>query len=223
MDNPIKIAESNPHNVRLKKAITDLLQFIEAGAVYVSYNGNSNVVIITFILKENYTQDIDALGETMLKFTKLYPDFVFKFITSKWADYGFRKGKLFFIKHCSCNELVYFEPGSKVYYPYVDTSKQLSKKAKRRFDIDIESAVVIFRNVAIYRRSNKSVDTAFAMHQTLRYIFICASEFLLPEFISSTCLLIHYDYIIDFAPTFKNILDKDNKEDKEILILLNTA
>jgi hypothetical protein len=221
MEYPIKIAKSNPHYEQLEKAITDLLQFIEAGAVYVSYN--DNVVIVTFILKENCTQDGDALGETAFKFIKLYPDFVFKFINSKWADYGFRKGKLFFIQHCTYKELVYFELNSKVFYPKVKTSKHLSRKAKRRFDIDIEAAVVLFRNVSIYRRSNKSVDTAFAMHQTLRYIYICASEFLMPEFISSTCLLVHYDYIIDFAPTFKTILNKDIQEDKEILIMLNTA
>ncbi|MCV9932513.1 hypothetical protein OIU80_09480 [Flavobacterium sp. LS1R47] len=222
MEYPIKIPKSNPHYEQLEKAITDLLLFIEAGAVYVSCNGNNNV-IVTFILKENCTQEGDALGETAFKFIKLYPDFVFKFINSKWADYGFRKGKLFFIQHCTYKELVYFEPNSKVFYPRVNTSKHLSKKAKRRFDIDIESAVVVFRNVSIYRRSNKSVDAAFAMHQTLRYIYICASEFLMPEFISSTCLLIHYDYIIDFAPTFKTILNKDIQEDKEILIMLNTA
>ncbi|MBF7091981.1 hypothetical protein IUY40_10555 [Flavobacterium sp. ALJ2] len=223
MEYLIKIAKSNPHYEKLEKAIKDLLQFIEAGAVYVSNSGNNNVVVVTFILKENCSQDGDVLEETAFKVIKLYPGFVFKFINSKWADYGFRKGKLFFIQHCTYKELVYFEPNSKVFYPRVDTSRHLFKKAKRRFNIDIESAVVIFRNVSIYRRSNKSVDTAFAMHQTLRYIFICASEFLMPEFISSTCLLVHYDYVIDFAPTFKTILNKDIQEDNEILIMLNTA
>lgn len=222
MDYPIKIAKSNPHYERLEKAIIDLLQFVETEAVYVSHNDN-NSIVITFVLRENSSQDGDELSEAIRKLIKLYPDFVFKFINSKWADYGFRKGKLFFIKHCNYEELVYLEPSSKVYYPCVDTSKQLFKKAKKRFDIDIESAVVIFRNVSIYRRSNKSVDTAFALHQTLRYIYICASEFLLPEFISSTCLLVHYDYIIDFAPSFKAILNKDIQEDKEILIMLNGA
>jgi hypothetical protein len=223
MDYLIKIPQSNPHRERLEKVIKDLLHFIEAGAVYVSYNANNNAVIITFVLKENCSQDGDALNETTHKFIKLYPDFVFKFINSNWVDYGFKKGKLFFIQHCTFKELVYFEPDAKVFYPRTDTSKQLSKKAKKRFDIDIEAAIVIFRNVSIYTRNNKRVEAAFAMHQTLRYIYICASEFLMPEFISSTCLLMHYDYIIDFAPTFKTILNKENQEDKEILVMLNAA
>ncbi|WP_409417318.1 hypothetical protein [Flavobacterium sp. PS2] len=223
MDYPIKIAQSNPHRERLEKVIKDLLHFIEAGVVYVSYSASNNVVIITFVLKENCSQDGDALNETTHKFIKLYPDFVFKFINSNWVDYGFKKGKLFFIQHCTFKELVYFEPDSKVFYPRTDTSKQLSKRAKKRFDIDIEAAVVIFRNVSIYTRNNKRVEAAFALHQTLRYIYICASEFLMPEFISSTCLLMHYDYIIDFAPTFKTILNKENQEDKEILVMLNAA
>ncbi|KFF15411.1 BTB/POZ domain-containing protein [Flavobacterium hydatis] len=223
MDYPIKIAQSNPHHERLEKVIRDLLHFIEAGAVYVSYSASNNAVIITFVLKENCCQDGDALNETTHKFIKLYPDFVFKFINSNWVDYGFKKGKLFFIQHCTFKELVYLEPDTKVFYPSTDTSKQLAKKAKKRFDIDIEAAVVIFRNVSIYTRNNKRVEAAFALHQTLRYIYICASEFLMPEFISSTCLLMHYDYIIDFAPTFKTILNKEIQEDKEILVMLNTA
>lgn len=222
MDYPLKIAQSNPHRERLEKAITNLLGFIEAGAIYVSYN-ECNKVIVTFILKENWTQYEDTLSEKAYKLIDLYPDFVFKFINSNWADYGFKKGKPYFIQHCTLKELVYFEPDAKIFYPHKNNSKRLLKKAKKRFYIDIEAAVVSFRNVSIYTRNNKTKEAAFALHQTLRYIYICASEFLTPEFISSTCLLIHYDYIIDFAPTLKNILDKEVQADKEIFTMLNAA
>ncbi|MCV9926639.1 hypothetical protein OIU83_03215 [Flavobacterium sp. LS1R49] len=219
----MKIAQSNPHRERLEKAITDLLHFIEAGAVYISYNDSNNAVVVTFILKENCSQDGDTLAEASYKLTKLYPDFVFKFINFNWASYGFKKGKPFFIQHCTLKELVYFVPDNKVFYPRTDISKELIKKAKKRFYLDLEAAVVTFRNVPIYTRNNKNVEAAFIMHQTLRYIYICASEFLTPEFIGSTCLLMHYDHVIDFAPTFKNILNKDIQEDKEVFIMLNEA
>lgn len=220
----IKIQENHSQRQRLEKAITDLLHFIEAGSIYVSFSETDDApTIVTFILKKNCGQDGDTLRETAHKLIKLYPDFVFKFINSNWATYGFRKGKPFFIQHCTLKELVYFEPDNKIFYPHTNTSKELLKKAKKRFYKDQESAVVTFRTVSIYTRNNKNVEAAFAMYQTLRYIYICASEFLTSEYIGSTCLLEQYDWVIDFAPSLKNILSKDVETDKEILILLNTA
>ena len=223
MDFLLKIATNNPHRERLENAITDLLHFVEAGAVYVSCNDVQNLVVITFILKQDCGQYAENVPEMLDKIIKLYPDFIFKFIDSKWAAYGFKKCKPYFVQHCTLKELVYFEPGANVFYPNKNVASRLIKKAKKRFHLDIEAAVVSFRNVSIFLRNKKNVEAAFTLHQTLRYIYICASEFLTPEFISSTCLLMHYNYIIDFAPTLKKILDKDIEEDKEIFIMLNDA
>lgn len=223
MEHLLKIAQNNPHRERLEIAIKDLLHFIKAGAIYVSYNNMTNLVVITSVLRKNCDQDGSTLGNTLEKLIKLYPDFIFKFVNYNWALYGFKKGKPYFIQHCTLKELVYFEPNVKVFYPYKNTSKVLVQKAKKRFDTDFEAATVSLRNVSIFARNKKSIEAAFALHQTLRYIYICASEFMTPEFISSTCLLIHYDYINDFAPTFKNIFNKESQDDKEILMMLNAA
>lgn len=223
MDYLLRIAQNSPHRDRLELAITDLLHFIKAGAIYVSNNRITNVVVITFILRKNCDQDDDTLENTLESKIELYPDFIFKFVSYKKASYGFIKGKPYFIQHCTLKELVYFEPNAKVFYPRKNTSRALIQKAKKRFDTDFEAATVSLRNVSIFARNKKRVEAAFALHQTLRYIYICSSEFMTPEFISSTCLLIHYDYIIDFAPTFKNILNKESQEDKEILDMLNAA
>lgn len=223
MDYILKIAPNNPHRDRLEKAITDLLSFIETGAVYISYSDLNNIVIITFILKQNCSQAAENVPEMLDKIIKIYPDFIFKFIDSKWAGYGFKKCKPYFIQHCTLKELVYFEPGAGVFYPKKNISVRLVKKARKRFCLDIEAAVVSFRNVSIFLRNHKYVEAAFALHQTLRYIYICASEFLTPEFISSTCLLMHYDYVVEFAPSLKKILNKDIQADKEIFVMLNDA
>lgn len=223
MDCLLKIASGNPHKERLERAIADLLYFIDAGAVYVSYNEVTNVVVVTFILKKNCSQDGDILTQTLDKRTNTYSDFIFKFINSNWAEYGFRKKKPYFIQHCTLKELVYFDSDSEIFYPNKNISKVCIKKAKKRFCIDMEAAVVTFRNVTVYSRNNKTVEAAFALHQTLRYIYICASEFMTPAFISSNCLLIHYDCLIEFAPSIKKILDTDIQADKSILIMLNRA
>jgi len=223
MDCLLKIPSENPYKERLEIAITDLLNFIEAGAVYVSCHEVNTVVVVTFVLKKNGSQDGDVLSQALHKRTNIYADFIFKFINLDWAIYGFRKKKPYFMQHCTLKELVYFDSDYEVFYPNKNISKVWIKKAKKRFCIDMESAVVSFRNVTVYSRNNKTVEAAFALHQTLRYVYICASEFLTPAFISSNCLLTHYDYLIGFAPSLKKILNIDIEADKNILIMLNTA
>ena len=224
MDYLIKIQQSHPDGQRLEKAITDLLHFVEAGSIYVSFSDTDNAAaIVTVILKKNCGQDGDTLGETSQKLIKLYPDFVFKFINSNWATYGFKKGKPYFIEHCTLNELVYFEPDNKIFYPLTNTSKELVKKAKKRFNKDNELAVETFKEVSVCIENNSSVEAALAMYKTLRYIYMCASEFLTGQFIGADDLLVQYEQVIDFAPSLKSILNKDAEADKEIFIILNTA
>lgn len=219
-----RIDQNNPDRERLERAITNLLPYVETEAVYLSCNRSNKVIVLTFILKEERDQDGEALDDTILdKIIMIYPDFIFKFISSDNARLGFRKGKPYFIRHCTLKELVYFKPGAEVFYPQKNTSKKLIRRAKKRFSLDMEAAVVSLRNVSVYTRNNNSVATAFALYQTLRYIYICASEFFTPVFITSTCLFVHYDYIIDFAPSLKKILNKDVEMDKEILEMLNNA
>lgn len=224
MNYPIKIPKSHPDGQRLEKAITDLLHFVEAGSIYVSFSDTENApTIVTFILKKNCGQDDETLREASKKLLRLYPDFVFKFINSIWAVNGFKKGKPYFIEHCTVNEMVYFEPDNKVFYPLANISKELLKKAKKRFHKDNELAVDAFKEVTVHIKNNSSVEAAFAMHQTLRLIYICASEFLTGQFIGTGNLLVQYRRVIDFAPSLKNILNRDVESDKEILIMLNTA
>lgn len=223
MNYSLKIDQSNPHCERLEMAITNLLPFIEAETAYMSYNKSNKIIVITFILKKECSQEGEVLSVVLDKLIKIYPDFIFKFVGSELAKYGFRKGKPYFIQHCTLKELVYFESGAKVFYPQKNTSKELIKRARNRFYLDMEAAVVSFRNVSVYTRNNKNTEAAFALYQTLRYIYICASEFFTPVFISSTCLFLHYDYVVDFAPTLKKILNKDVEADREILKMLNKA
>lgn len=218
MNDLLRLTGSIPNHNRLEQVITELLYFVDAGAIYVSY---ANVAIVTFILKKDSIQDAENLPEMLDKIIKVYPDFIFKFINAERAEYGFRKCKPYFVEHCTIKELVYLESDAKVFYPNKNVAKRLIKKAKKRFYLDAEAAVVSFRNVSVFLRNNKKAEAAFALHQTLRYIYICASELLTPEFISSNCLLIQYNYITDFAPSLKKILNSET--DLQVFDMLNSA
>jgi hypothetical protein len=221
MNYKLQVAASNPYKERLENVIEQLLRFIETEAVYVSNKDDNTRFFITFILKSNTDQDTEMISEIANKIIKEYPDFVFRFVDSAWAAYGFKKCKPYFIQHCTLKELVYLEANGAVFYPNKNVAAKQIRKAKKRFQLDIEAAIVSFRNVPVFLRNRQNTEAAFALHQTLRYIYICASEFLTPQFISSNCLLEHYDYIIDFAPSLKRIADKDT--DREIFEMLNSA
>ncbi|URC14577.1 hypothetical protein [Flavobacterium sp. B183] len=219
----LRIDPKNPYKERLEMAIVNLLPFVGAEAVYLSFNKSNKVTVVTFILKKETDKEEEILEELQEKVINIYPEFIFKFMDSDCAKKGFKNGKPYFVQHCTLNELIYFEPGAKVFYPREDTSKKLLKKAKKRFSLDMEAAVVSFRNVSVYSGKNKNEEAVFALYQTLRYIYICASEFFTAVFISNTCLFQQYDYIIKYAPSFKRILNKNRALHNEIVIMLNKA
>ncbi|BFM43801.1 hypothetical protein CFS9_24420 [Flavobacterium sp. CFS9] len=219
----LRIDPKNPYKERLEKAIVNLLPFVDAEAVYLSFNKSNKVTVITFILKKETDEEEEVLEEIQDKVTSTYPEFIFRFMDSDCAKKGFKNGKPYFVQHCTLKELIYFEPGAKVFYPREDTSKKLLKKAKKRFSLDMEAAVVSFRNVSVYSGKNKNEEAVFALYQTLRYIYICASEFFTAVFISNTCLFQQYDYIIKYAPSFKKVLNKNTALHNEIVEMLNKA
>ncbi|WP_374175068.1 hypothetical protein [Flavobacterium tructae] len=219
----LRIDPKNPYKERLEKAIVNLLPFVDAEAVYLSFNKSNKVTVITFIQKKGTDKDEEILQEVQEKVISIYPEFIFKFMGSDCAKKGFKNGKPYFVQHCTLKELIYFEPGAKVFYPQEDISKKLLKKAKKRFSLDLEAAVVSFRNVSVYSGKNKNEEAVFALYQTLRYIYICASEFFTAVFISNTCLFQQYDYIIKYAPSFKRILNKNTALHNEIVTMLNKA
>ncbi|WP_202703638.1 hypothetical protein [Flavobacterium sp. UGB4466] len=219
----LRIDPKNPYKERLEMAIVNLLPFVGAEAIYVSFTKSNKVTVITFILKKETDKDEEVLDQVKEKVISIYPEFIFKFMDSDCAKKGFKNGKPYFVQHCTLKELIYFEPGAKVFYPRKDTSKKLLKKAKKRFSLDMEAAVVSFRNVSVYSGKNKNEEAVFALYQTLRYIYICASEFFTAVFISNTCLFQQYDYIIKYAPSFKRILNKNMAVHNEIVVMLNKA
>ena len=48
----LRIDPKNPYKERLEKAIINLLPFVGAEAVYLSFNKSNKVTVVTFILKK---------------------------------------------------------------------------------------------------------------------------------------------------------------------------
>lgn len=227
MDYHLRIPESYPMREQLEKAITDLLVFVEAGTIYISNNKDDNVpTIITFILKKNCGQSGDTVLEISKKIVKSYPDFIFRFINAFRASHGFKAGLPYLIRNCTINELVYYEPDNKVFYPTNLNPKKLIKKAKLSFSGDKEATLEGFRSAVLHIKSNENFEATVEMHMAFWGLYSCYSGFLIGELgedIEYSNLLEEYKRVTGFVPHLKSILDYDVPEDKEIIISLITA
>jgi hypothetical protein len=227
MDYQLRIPQNHPHRQRLEKAIANLLAFVEAGTIYISNNRDDNLpTIITFILKKNCGQSGDTVLEMSKKIVKWYPDFIFRFINAFRASHGFKRGLPYLIRNCTIDELIYYEPSNKVFFPTNLNPKKLVKKAKLNFSGDKEVALKGFQASLTHINNNQNFEAALEMYMAFWGLFCCYSEFLIGELGEDTKysnLLEEYERVTGFAPHLKNILDYAVPDDKEIIVLLSTA
>lgn len=223
----LRIPESHPMREQLESAITDLLTFVEAGSVYVSSISPSNLpVIITFILKRNCGQDDGMISDSSRKIAKRYPDFIFRFVNSFRASYGFKQRVPYLLMHCTIKELVYHEPKNKFFYPLRGRAKKYIDKAKFNFTEDRDVSMVGFRNALEHIKNNKSIEAAFNLYQAIWGLYSCYSGFLIGEFSEeweAGDLVDEYKRVVRYAPSLKEILDYDNPLDQEIFTFLGSA
>lgn len=227
MDYQLKIPESQPMREQLEKAITDLLTFVQAGTIYISNNGDGYLpIIITFILKKNCGQSGDTLEKMSKKITVSYPNFIFKFINAFRASQGFEQGFPYLIRHCTVNELVYYQPDNKLFYPLNQDVKELMQSAKFSFDDKLKDIRYNFQTTSAHFKNNNNKEAGYFMCIAFWDLYCCYSWFLIGEIgkdIGRPSLLYEYKMVVTFVPHLKEILDYDIPEDKEIINRLSTA
>lgn len=227
MDYQLRIPQNHPHRQGLEKVITDLLVFVEVGSIYISHNDKKNASpIVTFILKKNCGQVSCELEQISNKVIRSYPYFIFRFINAIHASHGFEHGVPYLIRHCTVNELVYYEAGNKVFSPVNPNSKELIQKAKFSFREDKEATLEGFGSAIAHMKNNENLKAALGMYHAFWSLFSCYYGFLIGEFGEDTDfidILEDYKRITVFAPHLKKILDYEVPEDKEIFVSLITA
>lgn len=227
MDYQLKIPESQPMREQLEGAITDLLTFVHAGSIYISNNGGSGLpIIVTFILKKNCGYSGDSLEKISKKITDCYPDFIFKFINAFRASQGFKEGFPYLIRHCTVNELVYYQPDNKVFYPSNRDAKELLQWATFSFDDMMGDTLSHFHTASAHMKNNNTKEAGYFLHTAIWNLYCCYSWFLIGEIGEDTgrpSLLFEYKTVVRFVPYLREILDYDIPENKEIFDQLGSA
>ena len=223
MDFTLRIPNSLPQRHALEQVIASLLTYVDAGSVYVSRgHENGTTVMVTFILKKNCGQSGDAVARLSQKVTRAYPEFAFHFFNATVASQEFKEGRPYFYRHCTLLELVYHEPGNKVYYPAFFNAKKVIEKAfEYTGDKSIAKDYVIKADV--YITMDDHLAAANYLHSALWHLYSCVCEMTLPEGEGQESLLQHYELAVGVAPSLKAFIDKQDPDDNEIFVMLETA
>jgi len=223
MDFTLRIPNGLPQRQALEQAIARLLTYVDAGSVYVSRGHENGIpIMVTFILKKNCGQSGDAVAQMSQKVTRDYPEIAFHFFNATVASQEFKEGRPYFYRHCTLLELVYHEPGNKVYYPaFFNAKKVIRKDFEYTGDKSIAKDYVIKADV--YINMDDHLTAANHLHSALWYLYSCVCEMTSPEGEGSKSLMKQYERAVGVAPSLKAILDIQNPEDNEIFTMLVTA
>lgn len=220
MDYQIKTPDDHPDKERLEKVVNHLLNFINAEAVYISYKiiHDKPVTIITTVINNNSDLDSEMLEYTNIR--QNYPDYIFTFCESWFVRYAFKKGRPYFIFHCSSEELAYLAKDGRVFQPSRNISYRWQNKIKKRFameKLDTDNLLIEYENL---NSEQDLFKTAVVLHRLIRNILYSISGLTETQFSGNAKLTPLIDNIKDLAPSLITIL-KETSNKNEILETLS--
>lgn len=223
MDYPVKIPQSCSDAKSVDEAIRSLVSFLHTDAVYVSLIGENEQgkIFICTIVSDGFYQELEEFQNS--KVVESHPQFLFKFFSADWAKHAFKKGLPLFIEHCHAGKLVYAQPETKVFFPSQIKTKPFVNRIEFRFREMMWAIDACLKNYKDLNRSERTLEAAFCLHQALRYLLMSVSELHGDAFIGSNSLYEQYQWVIDFAPQLKEVLDYNTEEGLKIIETLDAA
>lgn len=225
MEYQVKIPDNHPLREQLEKVLNGLLAFINAGSVYVSCQTGQSTIVTT-ILKKDSGQHGVMLERHSEKLEKDNPNIIFRFFDETTATRGFKEGSPFLIGHCSLRELVYYEPGSKVFFPQQLNIDALLKQANKRSTDDLNRIGEQYAKYLEHLDKDDTAEATISLYSAIWSIYASFATFFrgyLDEYYEYPAFDEVYNIAVRYAPELKEILDKDSKPGRDIIAPLYTT
>ena len=225
MDYQIKIPENHPLREQLEMVLQGLLTFIDAGSMYVS-DMPYQPTIVTMILKKNGGQSGIMLERLSEKLAKDNPTIIFRFFDETQATRGFKAGSPFLITHCSLGELVYYEPGSKVFFPHYLDIDALLKQANCRSTEDLNRIAEQYSKYLGHIDNDDTTEAAISLYSAIWSIYTSFATFFtgyLDEYYEYPAFTDMYEITNRYAPELIAILDIDSEDGRKIIAPLTAV
>ncbi|WP_339919610.1 hypothetical protein [uncultured Flavobacterium sp.] len=226
MNHTTLLQQKYPEQDSLEKVIELLLSFVLADSIYFSSpleeEGNEGIIIV--IIGKHSPHDWDDLTDYCWKIFESYPQFSFRIFGCDWVKEELKNGNPFFVMHCSSKELVYtVDDRSTIFFTEKLKPKRFLKKAKCRYQIDNQTSFAAGLNVRHYKHGKDYLQAAYALHQSIKFLFITASGFLTGEWLVDQELETQQKHISKFSNTLGKVFDHDKVEDVLLLECLSSA
>ncbi|CAM4137957.1 hypothetical protein FLSI110296_15670 [Flavobacterium sinopsychrotolerans] len=215
-----------PNYSQIKKIIKLLLKLIETDTIYFSHHLEEkiNLGIITVLVSENNPHSWEDIYEYSSNLFKAYPEFSFRVFNAEWVKESLSDGNIFFIMHCSEQELVYStDDNNSVLVLKKINAKRLIKKTKKTFFLDFKESGIIGRDRNFHLRCENYLMVAYTMHQELRSLFLGATWFLTGEWLGEHSLEKLQKDLSKFSSTLGKTFDPAKEEEWFVLEQLENA
>lgn len=221
------IQKQYPLYPRLKSAAKLLQKFMAIEYIYFSQQPDKaiNKGILIVIISANSPHYWDDLAEYSWKLFALYPEFSFCIYNEEWLLEGIEEGNLFFIVHCSKEQLIYSGKGNALEWQReLDISpKRIIKLANKRLKDYTNENSIINRDLKYYMRNENYLMVAYVLHRQLRNLYICLSWLTSGEWHVLQYLHEQIEHLTKYSNLPHLLFNPNSNKDHEVLNSLDMA
>lgn len=224
MNYKITIQENCPQATVLKNTINQLLGLVHADYIFLFTDETLPIPVYTITILMGEQQLSSELYEQINSIFKDYP-----FIRNRVFSYAYAKARLedynlYFIRNCMIGELIYSNTTERKAFSEKSLNiKILLEEAESRFATEKEKISTFRQGAIFYMQSGKYSLAAFTFQQAIELMFHTAGNFIMGKSLISHSLELQQKYIQHFAPSLVKIFDLNNKQEQQLLSLLDQS
>jgi len=210
----------------LENAVRELQSFMDITAItlHEAQTAGRNGQILTIILREETDQIASEMYIWADKVLNKYPPVPYIIINIGDVIHRLKNGSLYYLKWYLSNIPLFkneeFDFKTKKDIPTVSA---LLKKAVKKCNQHSSKAESLRRGSQHYEGTNNHPLALYTIHQTINLLFGFIGELVMGKLQSDYYILRHLGIIKDFAPVLTKIFDAENKNDREIINLMDQA
>jgi len=222
MKGKIFIEKNDPQSAVHRSLIDKILGLVNPNYIFISTPDTSDEFIYTVTILVEKQQLCTEFYKQLNEVFKDYPSIHNRVFSLPYVQILLKDCNLYFINNCVLGKLVYNTTVSerKICDEMLDI-QNLLEGAISRFVIEKEKINTFRQEAGFYLQSGKYPQSAFVYRQALELMFRTAADFIMGKSLISHSIESQQRYIQDFAPSLTKAFDMNDKQDYQLLSLLD--
>jgi HEPN domain-containing protein len=184
----------------------------------------NNQVLFIVILNVNCSSLTKELSSMVAKIFQEETDFLYRIFSFEYAQQQLIEENLFFVNGCNWNNIVYYEPSSKldVFFEYYPNEKLLSR-IEENFHKEHSKIIAFLEGAQFYIEKDNLKQSAFMLQQCIELWFRFAALLAMGKERKSHSIKELQTYIKSYVPELGNLFDCEKEEEQGLLKLVDDA